>query len=273
MKIHTTAVVAAGAELDASVTVGPFAVIGPAVRIGAGCEIGAHAVIEGSTTLGAGSRVGPHVVLGAPAQVREHRSTAQPDAQMEHRAPIGRLEIGEGNWIREFATVHAGFHGLTTIGGENLLMAYSHVAHDCRLGDGVELANGVQLAGHVVVGDNASLGGLAAVHQFVRVGELSFVGAGAMVAQDVPPFALVSGDRARCYGVNTEGLKRREVGAEERSALRRAFKLLYAAPSLSKGLEQLRAEFPGPGPVERLVAFCEVEGRGICRPNGGPPGG
>jgi len=261
MTIHTTAVVASGAELDSSVTVGPFAVIGPAVRIGAGCEVGAHAVIEGSTTLGAGSRVGHHAVLGAPAQVRERRS----DEVMEHRASIGRLELGEDNWIREFVTVHAGHQGVTRIGRGNLLMAYCHVAHDGLLGDGVELANGVQLAGHVEVGDHASLGGLAAVHQFVRIGELSFVGAGAMVAQDVPPFALVSGDRARCYGTNTEGLKRRDVAPSDRASLRRAFKLLYAAPTLADGLEQIRRDLPTSAPVARLVAFCEVGGRGVCR--------
>lgn len=252
-EIHPTARVDPAAELAPSVRIGPYAVIGPHVSLGAETVVEAHCILEGRTRLGRANRVGPHAVLGAPAQIRD-----------ASREVPGRLSVGDENWIREFATIHAGHHDQTRVGHRNMLMAYSHVAHDCRLGDGIELANGVQLAGHVEVGDHAGLGGLAAVHQFVRVGELAFVGAGAMVPQDVPPFSLVSGDRARCYGINAVGLRRHGFSGGQRRQLRRAYRLLYAAPTLREGLERVRREVEPSEPVQRLLSFCEATRRGIC---------
>jgi UDP-N-acetylglucosamine acyltransferase len=144
-------------------------------------------------------------------------------------------------------------------------MAYSHVAHDCRIGDGVELANGVQLAGQVEVGDQVGFGGLAAVHQFVRVGRLAFVGAGSMVSQDVPPFALVSGDRARVYDINVVGLKRHGIDEATRRRLRRTFKLLLAAPTLREGIALVREGVGACDTVEQLLRFAEGSERGLCR--------
>jgi UDP-N-acetylglucosamine acyltransferase len=254
--IHPTAVVEAGASIDPTATIGPLAVIGAHVVIGPGCTVGPHAVISGRTHLRASTSVGSHAVLGAPPQLRALD------------APPGELLIGEGNCVRELATIHAGSPGKATrIGDRNLLMAYSHVAHDCQLGDGIELANGVQLAGHVVVGDGAALGGLAAVHQFVRVGAGAFVGAGAMVSQDVLPFTLVSGDRARTFGLNVVGLRRRGCTAEDRRRLQRALRLLLAAPTLAEGLARAQDEAETEE-VRQLLAFAASAARGICRPVG-----
>jgi len=253
--VHPAAVVEPGARLDPTASVGPCAVIGSRVTLGPGCRVEAHAVIQGETTLGPGNHVGVHAVLGAAPQIRG-------------RTVEGALQIGEGNTFRELVTVHVGGArgSVTRIGNQNLLMAYSHVAHDCCLGDGVELANGVQLAGHVQVEDHAVLGGLAAVHQFVRIGTLAFVGAGSMVSQDVPPFTLASGDRARIYDLNVVGLRRHGYGPNARRALRRALGLLLTAPTIQQGVERVRAGSELTAEVERLLAFVEQGGRGLCRP-------
>jgi UDP-N-acetylglucosamine acyltransferase len=250
--VHETAVIEAGAELGPSVQVGPFAVIGARVRLGAGCLIEAHAVISGDTWLGAENRVGAHAVLGGPPQVRGLEGA-------------GALRVGRGNVIREHCTVHAGQPGSETrLGDANLLMAGSHVAHECVLGSHIELANGVQLAGHVQVGDHAGLGGLAAVHQFVRVGPHAFVGAGSMVSQDVPPFSLVAGDRARVYGLNLVGLRRHGFTAGQRRQLARALRQLLRAPTLEEGLALVRQEPAGPE-LALLVEFASRSRRGLCR--------
>jgi UDP-N-acetylglucosamine acyltransferase len=259
-RIHPTAVVEPGARIDPSALVGPYAVIGPHVVVGPACRVEAHSVLQGETVLGAGNRVGPHAVLGAPPQIRE---TTGDDA--------GGLEIGDGCWFREMTTVHLGGAPgrLTRVGSRCMLMAYSHIAHDCVVGDGVELANGVQLAGHVEVGDLASLGGLAAVHQFVRVGRLAFVGAGAMVSQDVPPFALVSGDRARVYDTNRVGLERRDVAPHVRRRLRTALRMLLGAPTVAEGVAAVREAVEPCAEVDELVAFVLASRRGVCRLVGG----
>jgi UDP-N-acetylglucosamine acyltransferase len=253
--IHPTAVVEPGAEIDATAEVGPLAFIGGRVRLGPGCRVASHAVVKGDTTIGPRTRIGHHAVLGERPQVRDLEG------------PPGRLEVGQDNWLRELVTVHAGSPGsVTRLGDGNLLMAYSHVAHDCQLGNGIELANGVQLAGHVRVGDHAGLGGLAAVHQFVRVGELAFVGAGSMVSQDVPPFCLASGDRTRVYGANTVGLRRQGLPPALRRDLALALRLLLGAPTLARGLEQVRRQVAPSVEVSRLLAFAEASERGLCAP-------
>jgi UDP-N-acetylglucosamine acyltransferase len=253
-KIHPSAVVEPGASIDPTAWVGPFAVIGPDVLVGPETRVEAHAVIQGRTVIGTGNWVGPHAVLGAPPQVRDLE---------DH----GELKIGRHNWFREFCTVHSGWKGATRIGDHNLLMAYSHVAHDCQLGDGVELANGVQLAGHVLVESHVAIGGLAAVHQFVRIGAFAFIGAGSMVSQDVPPFTLACGDRARSYGPNVVGLRRHGFDSEHRRQIKQALKLLHGAATLSEGLERIRDQLRSRTTcTQQLVAFCEASRRGICPP-------
>lgn len=262
-EIHPSAVVASRARLGCGVRVGPGAVIGAGVELGERTVVGAGAVIDGETRIGADNWIGAHAVIGMPPQIRG-------------RVAGGALRIGDRNVLRELCTVHVGSAGATTrIGDGNMLMAYAHVAHDCELGDGVELANAVQLAGHVQVGDRAVLGGMAAVHQFVRVGSHSFVGAGAMVAQDVPPYCQVSGDRARLYGLNAVGLRRAGFAPEVRRALARALRLLRATPLLADALAAIRsdAELGAVIEVQRLVRFAEQSRRGLCRPVGRPPRG
>ncbi len=252
-RIHPTAVVDPGATIHDSVTLGPFVVIGAEVEIGPHTSVGAHAVIEGPTSIGAHNVIGHHVVLGGSPQVREHSQRR------------GALRIGEGNTFREFSTVHRGGEdSVTRLGNKSYLMAYSHVAHDCRLGDGIELANAVQLAGHVQVDDHVIIGGLAGVHQFVRVGRHSFVGAGAMVAQDVLPYSLVSGDRARCYGPNSTGLKRHGFSPDARRDLARALKRVLTAPILSDAVAQLQASGQPVEEVRELLAFIQSSRRGFC---------
>lgn len=254
--VHPSAVVAPGAQLGPHVQVGPYAVVGPHVTIGAGTRIGSHAVIDGVTRIGLDNVVGPHAVIGAPPQLR---GCAAP----------GELQIGDRNHLRELCTVHAGGRGSRTlIGHDNLLMAYSHVAHDCQLGNGIELANGVQLAGHVQVGDHAVLGGLAAVHQFVRIGAYSMVGAGSMVSQDVLPYCIVAGDRARLYGANVMGLRRHGFDAAVRRRVERALRLLRQAPTLAEALAGIGsdAELSSEQPVQALLIFAGSSQRGLCPP-------
>jgi UDP-N-acetylglucosamine acyltransferase len=254
--VHVTAAVAPGAVVDPSARIGPYAVIGPAVTIGPGCSVGPHAVLDGHTRIGPGTWIGPHAVIGAPAQVRGAPAEA------------GSVTIGARNWIREMVTIHAGSAGgATRVGDGNLLMAYCHVAHDCVIGSGVEVANGVQLAGHVRVEDDAGLGGLAAVHQFVRVGRLAFVGAGAMVSQDVPPFTLASGDRARIHGLNTVGLRRFGFSSNARRSLSRALSILMRSPTIAEALERIRRDVGVGDDLEQLCAFVRTSPRGICGPS------
>jgi len=242
-----------GAQIHATATVGAFSVVGAEVSIGPGCRIGSHVVLTGRTALGPDNHIGHHAALGGAPQIRQSAD------------PAGRLELGKGNHLREFVTVHTGSSGgVTRLGDHNYLMAYSHVAHDCQLGNNVELANGAQLAGHVEAGDHASLGGLAAVHQFVRVGAHAFVGAGSMVSQDVLPYCLVSGDRARLYGLNTEGLRRHGFDAALRRDLARAVRALMSADSLEQGLDAIRRMEPLSGPLQDLLEFARSSSRGLC---------
>ena len=255
--IHPTAIVDPTAELGA-VTVGPYAVIGAGVILEDGVTVGPHAVIEGSTRIGARTVVHAHAVLGGPPQDTKH----------DPRAPT-TLVIGPDNVFREFTSAHRGSSGgagTTEIGSGNYFMANSHVAHDCRIGDGVMFANSAAVAGHVVVGDGAVLGGLCAVHQHSRVGRLAMLGGGAMCAQDVPPFTIAQGDRARLFGLNIIGLRRAGVGAEVVAALKEAFRDLFVSDSPRKlaltDVEQALGHF---AEVQELLAFVRSSDRGVCR--------
>lgn len=216
--IHPTAVIADGAELGKNVSVGPYSVIGPRVRIGDGSRIGPQVVIDGVTTIGEENRIlGQANVGGAPQD-------------LSYEDEPTHLEIGDGNTIREFVTINRGTvkgGSLTKIGDGCLLMACSHVAHDCDLGSGVLLGNNVLLAGHVAVGDNAIVNGAAAAHQFVTIGRNAYVGGLTRVIQDVPPFMILEGHPARIRKVNIIGLERAGIPAEDVRDLRAAFRRLY----------------------------------------------
>jgi UDP-N-acetylglucosamine acyltransferase len=216
--IHPTAIVEAGAEIGPGVQIGPYAVIGPRVRLGAGSRIGAHAVISGDTVIGRDNRIHSFASLGDAPQ------------HLAYRDEPTRVVIGDRNVIREFVTVNRGTAaggGVTTIGDENYLMAYAHIAHDCRLGSRIIMANNASLSGHVEIGDGANLAGFAKVHQFCRIGAYSMIAADAVCLQDVPPFVLVQGAPAEPRGINTVGLRRRNVRAESIAELKRAFRAVF----------------------------------------------
>ncbi|MFN7572487.1 MAG: acyl-ACP--UDP-N-acetylglucosamine O-acyltransferase [Betaproteobacteria bacterium] len=263
-RIHPSAQVAAGARLDDDVEIGPLAVIGPRVTLGAGSRIGSHVVIDGRTTLGRNNVVHAHAVLGGPPQDKKYAG--------EDTALI----IGDDNTIREFCTFSTGTvqgGGTTRVGSRNWVMAYVHVAHDCIVGDDCVLANTATLGGHVEVGDWAILGGMCAVHQFVRIGAHAFVGGGSMMVQDLPPYTMCQGYPAQPRGINVEGLKRRGFDAESIALLRRAFKLLYrdnlgaaeavaAIEALARDEAQTDAQRQ---PLLLLAQFVASSTRGIMR--------
>lgn len=258
-QIHPTAVVDEAAELADGVRIGPFAVIGADVRIGPRTTVGPHAVIEGPTTIGADNQIYQFTSIGTDPQ------------DLKYSGEPTRLEIGERNIIREFVTVNRGTPaggGLTRIGDDCMLMAYAHVAHDCRVGDHVVFANCATLAGHVEIDDHAILGGLVAVHQHVRIGESAMLGGGSMVSQDVPPFCIAVGDRARLAGINVIGLRRRELPRTEITELRSVYRTLFqTGKPLREAIADVRESAEGrlSSKVEQLVAFVRTSERGVCR--------
>lgn len=216
--IHPTAIIDAAAELDSGVEVGPYAVIGPGVRIGQGSKIGPHAVIHGPTNIGSHNRIFQFASVGEDPQ------------DVKYKGEETFLEIGDGNVVREYATLHRGTlqdAGVTRVGNNNLFMAYAHVAHDCRIGDHVIMANAASLAGHVEVQDWAILGGFTIVHQFCRIGAHCFCAMGSVVTKDVPPFVIIGGHPAGARGINVEGLRRRDLDNEAIACLKSAYRMLY----------------------------------------------
>lgn len=260
MSIHPTAVVDPDANLSDDVEVGPFAVIGPGVTLAKGVRIGPHAVLTGTTRVGERTRIHAHAAIGGDPQDRKYDG--------EQTA----LEIGPDNIFREFTTVNRGTvqgGGVTRIGTGNLFMAYSHVAHDCVIGNHAVLANSVALAGHVEVGDRAVLSGLVAVHQYARVGRCAMIGGGGMVAQDVPPFMIAQGDRARLFGLNIVGLRRAGLHADTIAALKQAYRELFGqGRPLRIAMEHARQQFVDVPEVTELLHFIEGSNRGICRAAG-----
>lgn len=253
--VHQTAVVAASARLGPGCRVHPFAVIGPDVHMGPNCEVHSHAVIEGRTEIGAGNVFHTHCHVGGAPQ---HAGWKRDDPQ--------RLRVGDENIIGEYASVSGGSHeadGGTRLGDRNLLMAYAHIGHDCVVANDIRMANAATLAGHVQVHDRAWLSGHTAVHQFVRIGEQAFVAGGAIVTQDVPPYCLVQGDRARLVALNQMGLARSGVASAERAALRRAFRMLFLRPgSLADRIATVREELGSNPSVALLVTFLQSSERG-----------
>lgn len=264
MPIHPTALVDPGALLADDVDIGPWAWIGAGVTLGAGVSVGAHAVLRGPTTIGPGTRVFHHAVLGEDPQ------------DLKYRGEPSRLEIGAHNVFREFTTVNRGTaHGgaVTRIGDHNLFMAYSHVAHDCTVGSHCVFANAASLAGHVVIEDHAVIGGLAGVHQWSRVGRSAMLGAGGMAAQDIPPFMLAQGDRARLYGLNLVGLRRKGFPLARIQAMKAAYReLFHTGQPLRIALDQAREVYAEVPEVIEIIAFIEGSRRGVCRSAGAEVG-
>jgi UDP-N-acetylglucosamine acyltransferase len=250
-KIHPTAVIAKGAELGRDVNIGPYSVIGPRVKIGDGTFVGPQVVIDGVTTIGRENRfLGQANIGGAPQDLSYEDEPTE-------------LEIGDKNTVREFVTINRGTikgGGVTRVGSGCLFMACSHVAHDCEIGDGVQLGNNVLLAGHVAVGPNAIVNGAAAAHQFVTIGRNAYVGGLTRVIQDVPPFMILEGHPARVRKVNVIGLERAGLPPEEIHELRLAFRRLFRAEETRKhALSKLEQEFKGALVRELLQSLRNTE--------------
>jgi len=260
-QIHATAIIDPKAELHESVEVGPYAVIGAHVRIDAGTSIGAHAVIHGHTTIGRDNRIFAFAAIGGPPQDKKYSGEAT------------RLEIGDGNTIREYVTINTGTVqdvGVTRLGDDNWIMAYVHIAHDCQLGSHLILANAVQLAGHVHLGDWVFLGGLSGVHQFVRVGAHAMTGFQTRLAQDLPPFVTAAGNPAQAQGINQEGLRRRGYTPERIATVKQMHKLLYRqgltlAAARDAIAELARGDADPDGDVALMQSFLAAAERGIVR--------
>lgn len=257
--IHPTAVVDPAARLGEGVSVGAFTLVGPDVEIGDGTEVGPHCSLHGPTRIGRGNRIVGHAAIGGDPQDKKYRG--------ERVA----LEIGDRNLIREFVTLNRGTGdggGATRIGSDNWLLAYTHIAHDCVVGDHCVFSNNASLAGHVVVGDHVILSGFAGVHQFCRIGAHAFIGMGAFVNGDVPPFLMVAQDKyARPRGINAEGLKRRGFDAQRITAIRRAYRALYMADAR---LDDARVELEeiasaGSADVRAMLDFIESGERPLLR--------
>lgn len=255
--IHPTAVVAPGAQLHPSVQVGPYSVIGPLVRIGEGSVVGPHVVIEGRTTLGAGNRIFQFASVGADPQ------------DLKFAGEDTELVMGDGNQVREFATLHkgtAGGGGVTRVGHRCLFMANSHVAHDCQVGDGVILGNSAALAGHVEVGSHVIISGLSAVHQFTRIGRHAFISGGSMVTMDIPPYCTAQGDRAELVGLNSVGLSRHGFTEEQLARVKDAYRILFRSKlGLNEAVARLKAEHGGHPEIDSLLDFILSSRRGITR--------
>ena len=257
MTIHESAIIHDGAEIDPSVQIGPFCVVGPNVKIAAGTELKSHVIIDNHTSIGENNTIHPYAVLGGNPQ--DLKFSGEPT----------RLIIGDNNVIREGATMNIGTikdKKETRVGNHCLFMAYSHVAHDCVVGDHVILANSVGLAGHVALGDHVIAGGLAGVHQFGSIGRHAFLAGGAMATLDVPPFCIAQGDRAKLVGINVLGLKRAGWDREQIRAVREAFKQLFSAATAHLGaLEKVEKSLAKEHPeVDELVKFIRASKRGIC---------
>jgi len=255
--VHPSAIVHPGAVLAPDVEVGPYAVIGPHVSLGPGCKVGAHAVITGHTRIGAGNRIFQFASLGEVPQDKKYGGEPT------------RLEIGDGNTIREFCSFNCGTAqdaGVTRIGNDNWVMAYVHIAHDCQIGSHTVFANSTQLAGHVHVGDYVVLGGFTGVHQFCRIGAHAITGIASVVVQDVPPFVMASDNSARAYGINAEGLKRRGYSAQTIARLKRAYRTLYrSGHTLEEAVRELRLQVAECPEVQVILDFLATSTRGIVR--------
>jgi UDP-N-acetylglucosamine acyltransferase len=258
MEIHPTAVVSAGAELAQDVKILPYSIIGENVTIGSGTVVGPHALIDGWTQIGVGNRIGPFCAIGTPPQ------------DLSYKGEKTRVEVGDENVLREYVSIHRGTQrgaGVTRVGSRNYVMAYAHIAHDCRLGDSIIMANAATLGGHVHVGDHASLGGLVAVHQFARIGTHAFLGGACGAMMDIPPYMLAFGTPAKLYGPNLVGLRRSGMPAASISALKKAYRIIFRSSLIFKdALERVKGEVEPVAEVEILLKFLSADSkRGITR--------
>ena len=253
-RVHPTALVDPGASLGESVEIGPYAIVGPGVSLAAGCRIGPHATLERNVRLGAGARVGQGSIIGGDPQ------------DLKYRGEESWVEIGAGTVIREYATINRGTarSGVTRIGTNAYVMSYVHVAHDCQIGDGVILSNATQLAGHVTIQDRANLSGLVAVHQFVTIGTLAFIGGFSRVTQDIPPYVTAVGNPVELFGLNSVGLQRAGFTPDTIATLKRLYRFCFNSElNFSQAMDRARMELPALPEVERFLEFLATSERGV----------
>ncbi len=255
--IHSSAIIHPAAEIAEDVSIGPFSIIGEGVKLGAGTVVGAHVVIDRWTEIGVDNQIFQFASVGAAPQ------------DVKYQGEQTYLKIGDRNRIREFVTLNRGTPGgggITTIGDDNLFMSYSHVAHDCLVRDQVILANGATLAGHVEVENYAILGGLSAVHQFCRIGSHTMISGGAMVTQDILPYTVAQGDRAKMMGLNLVGLKRRGFSKETIRGIKHAYRLLFRAGlRMEEALRQIENDLDPTPELRHFIQFIKDSQRGIAR--------
>ncbi len=257
MKAHPTSIIHPGARIEDDVEIGPFCVIGEHVQIGGGTKIKSHVSIDGWTEIGAGCAFYPFSSIGEPPQ----------DLKFQGESSV--LQIGRNNVFREFVTLNRGTEGgggETVIGDDNFFMAYCHVAHDCRIGNHVVMANAATLAGHITIADHAIIGGLSAIHQFVKIGRYAIIGGASAVPKDVPPFCNATGNRAVLRGLNTVGLKRHGFVETTVQELKKAYRVLFRSDLiLQEAAAQARKESAALPEIEELVRFVLESKRGVCK--------
>ncbi|MDB6038513.1 MAG: Acyl-[acyl-carrier-protein]--UDP-N-acetylglucosamine O-acyltransferase [Verrucomicrobiales bacterium] len=254
--IHPTAVIHPGAKIGADCEIGPFCVIGEHVSLGAACRLHSHVVIDGHTKLGSENEIYPFASIGLKTQ------------DLKWKGGTTYTTIGDGNTFREYVTVHSATSDgeVTQIGSKNNILAYCHVAHNVRIGDRVIMSNVATLAGHVIVEDYAVIGGLAAVHQFCRIGKMSIIGGCSKVVQDVPPFMLADGNPAETRTINKVGMERNSISEEAQAALKQAYKILFREGlTISNALLRIESELPNLPEVKHLIEFVRASQRGISK--------
>ncbi len=256
-QIHPTAIIAPSAEIGTNVTIGPYSIINEETIIGNNTIIGPHVVIDQYSTIGSDCEIFQYASVGAAPQ------------DLKYTGEKTYLKVGNGTIIREFATINRGTGvggGITEVGAKNYLMAYAHVAHDCKTGHSVILANNTTLAGHITLGNNVTVGGLVAVHQFVNIGDFAYIGGKAAVVKDVPPFVIASGDRATLHGLNKVGLKRHGFSPATLSALKKTYRIIFRIGlTLNEAVERVKAEVDQLPEVIDFVDFIKSSTRGITR--------
>jgi len=255
--IHPTAIIDSSAQIAANVTIGPFAIVKANVCISSGTTIGPYTTIEEDVTIGADCQIFQYASIGgAPQDLKFHGERTY-------------LKIGRGSIIREFVTINKGTEfggGITEVGEENYLMAYTHIAHDCKIGKGVILANNSTLAGHITIGDYATVGGLVAIHQFVQIGDFAYIGGKSSVVKDIPPYVIAAGDRATLHGLNNVGLKRHNFQKATLQQLKKAYRIFFRIGlTVKQASERVKAEVEQNPEVKNFTNFIIESNRGVTR--------
>ena len=255
--IHPTAIIDPKADIDSNVDVGPHSIIGENVQIGSGTVIGPHVVIQ------------PYVEIGPDCHIFQYASIGAVPQALKFAGEETHVKVGRGTVVREFVTINRGTGfggGITEVGEENFLMAYVHIAHDCKTGRNVILANNATLAGHIILEDFVTVGGLVAIHQFVRIGNYAYVGGKSAVVKDIPPYVIAAGDRAKLHGLNSVGLKRHGFSQETLSLLKKAYRIIFRIGlTLNEAIERVKAEVEQVPEVNDLIRFTTSSKRGITR--------